>query len=528
MADDDTRQLLQKRLTLVFATFSGVALFYAFGDFADALLGRSGGGSLVVPLAALLIGLSNGALALRCRAGKRSLTELHLLDGAVSAVMCWVVAASLSQIEPPSEASISLQLSVTYVLLGRAVLLPSSGLRTLVVCVLALIPGGVMATSWRVSALGHAPLAGEWLSHAYVVGRNLVVTAFLATLTSHVIYGLRRQVSQIARVGQYVLHEKLGEGGMGVVYRATHALLRRDTAVKLLQPERVGEKNLARFEREVKLTALLTHPNTIAIYDYGHTPEGVFYYAMEHLDGGDLEQLVAYSGPLPPGRVIWILEQVCGALAEAHALGLIHRDIKPSNVLLCERGGEGDVAKLVDFGLVRDLNAPEATRLTQDQALTGTPLYMSPENVTAADTVDHRSDLYSLGALAYFLLTGEPVFAGESVVAVCMAHMHEVPSAPSSLRNEVPPELDAIVLKCLDKQPAARYPDASELRDDLLACASAHDWSKELASAWWRQHGQKLRNHRAGTGNDALGTTERIARPSGALLRVDFEQRASR
>jgi serine/threonine protein kinase len=526
-ADDDSRLLLQKRLTLVFAILSGVSLLYALSDIAVVLMGAPAG-SPAVPLANLLICVCNGALALRCRSRPRTLRELHLLDAAATAVTCWVIAAMLSQVEPPAEASVSLQLSVTYVLLARAVLLPSSGLRTLVVCLVALVPGAAMATSWRIDALAHSSTVADWASHAYEVSRNLVLTTFLATLTSQVIYGLRRQVREIARVGQYVLHEKLGEGGMGVVYRATHALLRRDTAVKLLQPERVGEKSLARFEREVKLTARLTHPNTVAVYDYGRTPEGVFYYAMEHLDGGDLEQLVAYAGPLPPSRVVWILEQVCGALAEAHALGLIHRDIKPSNVLLCERGGEGDVAKLVDFGLVRDLNAPEAARLTHDKALTGTPLYMSPESITAPALVEQRSDLYSLGAVAYFLLTGEPPFIGRTVVDVCMAHMHQAPSAPSQQRPGVPAQLDAVVLRCLEKAPEARHPDASALLADLKSCAEEQPWTKDGALAWWREHGDKLKRHRVGAAASALGTTEQVENMTAGLLRVDFDERGSR
>ena len=524
-ADDESRELLQKRLALVFGIFSGVALFYSAGDLAEALLERQLPDPMAVPLANLAIAISNAAFLLRCRRGRRSLRELRLLDGAATAMTCWVISALLSEVRPRAEASISLQLSVTYVLLARAVLLPSTGLRTLVICLIALAPGAVLATSWRITELERTVTPGDWLNHGYVVGRNLALTVFLATLTSQVIYGLRRQVRQIARVGQYVLREKLGEGGMGVVYRATHALLRRDTAVKLLHPSRVGERNLARFEREVKLTAQLTHPNTVAVFDYGRTPEGVFYYAMEHLDGADLEQVVAYAGPMNPGRVIWILEQVCRALAEAHGLGLIHRDVKPSNILLCERGHESDVAKIVDFGLVRDLNAPEAARLTQDRALTGTPLYMSPESITVPESLDGRSDLYSLGAVAYFLLCGESLFTGKTVVEVCMAHLHETPVAPSQRKGTAPTELDAVILRCLEKRPEARYANASELREALLACAAARDWSADRASAWWREHRRPLRTHRDAPADATLGSADTLAGGHAGLLRVDFEQR---
>lgn len=184
--------------------------------------------------------------------------------------------------------------------------------------------------------------------------------------------------------------------------------------MKLLLPERAGPESIARFEREVQLTARLAHPNTVAVYDYGRTPDGVFYYAMEYLDGLSLESLVQRHGPQPPGRVIHILAQAAGALAEAHALGLIHRDVKPANILFCDRGGVPDVVKLLDFGLVKNLDAAEATALTHANSIAGTPLYISPEAITDAGRVDHRADLYALGAVAYFLLTGSPPFPGNT------------------------------------------------------------------------------------------------------------------
>jgi serine/threonine-protein kinase len=308
---------------------------------------------------------------------------------------------------------------------------------------------------------------------------------------------------------------------MGAVYRATHALLRRDTAVKVLLPGRVGDHGMMRFEREVKLTAQLTHPSTVANFDYGRTPDGVFYYAMEYLEGGDLEQLVEYRGPLPVARVVWILEQVCRALAEAHALGLIHRDVKPSNVLLCERGGEGDVAKIVDFGLVKDLRAGGDAAQTHDGALTGTPLYIAPESISAPDTVDARADLYSLGALAYFLLVGEPVFQGDNIVGVCAAHLHTPAPRASARRSEVGPELDAVLLRCLEKQPSARYASALELRAALLACPLPERWGAAEASAWWAEHRQGFGEFCAATRKARLGSS---ARSPGAPIVVDLRE----
>jgi eukaryotic-like serine/threonine-protein kinase len=511
LEDDETRQHLQRRLALVFTVFTGVSAFYAVSPFIAAFAaGQPRSQPALIPVVTFAIALGNGFVALRCRSGKRKLRELWLLDAAASALTCWMIAFSLTRVRPPNEASISLLLGVTYVMMARALLLPSSTRRTLVVCALALLPGGVAATWLRVPG---PATASDWLVQAYMVLRNLAVTTFLAALASSVIYGLRRHVREIARVGQYVLREKVGEGGMGVVYRATHALLRRDTAVKLLLPDRVSAPSLQRFEREVKLTAQLTHPNTVAIFDYGRTPDGVFYYAMEYLEGGDLERLVAYAGPLEPRRAIWILEQVCRALSEAHALGLVHRDIKPSNVLLCERGREGDVAKLLDFGLVMDLNAAPTAGSAASNTLEGTPLYIAPESINSTEEVGAVSDLYSLGAVAFFLLTGDTPFSGSSIVEVCMAHLHAEPRPPSELRPGISPALDAVVLRCLAKEPAARYRTALELREALLACPEAPGWSAAAATAWWRVHRERFASERK-----PVSGTE-------ATLRVNLEAR---
>ena len=528
LSEDDTRALLQKRLALVFTVLAGVAAFYvASHAFTSVVAARGATAPPRVAHATLVVGVGNGLLAWRCRRGRRSLVELHTLDAAATAFTCWMVAGLLTQVRPANEASVSLQLSVTYVLLSRAVLLPSSGRRTLAIAALSLIPGGVVATWLRIDALERAASIGDWLQHAWVVFRNLGVTAFLATLTSQVIYGLQKQVRESARVGQYVLREKLGEGGMGVVYRATHALLRRDTAVKLLLPDRLGAASLLRFEREVKLTAQLTHPNTVAIFDYGRTPDGVFYYAMEYLEGGDLEQLVSYTGPLEPARVVFILEQACRALSEAHALGLIHRDVKPGNVLLCERGREGDIAKILDFGLVLNLNAAGDARLTQSTALTGTPLYMAPESITSPGEIDARSDLYSLGAVAYFLLVGRPPFTGASLVEVCAAHVHRPAEAPSGQRNGVPHALDAIILRCLAKRPEDRFRDADELGAALRAVAAeGHDaWNAELAAAWWQTHRRSFREHGEARRRARISPTAPTVADSSGRIRIDFEQR---
>ncbi len=310
---------------------------------------------------------------------------------------------------------------------------------------------------------------------------------------SRVIYGLRTKVREVTRLGQYTLLEKLGEGGMGAVYRARHAMLRRPTALKLLKTERAGAEAIARFEKEVQLTAALTHPNTVTIFDYGRTPEGVFYYVMELLDGATVTDIVEATGAQPPARVVHILRDAASALAEAHGVNLIHRDIKPSNIMLVEQGGKPDVGKVLDFGLVKELEGAEDVALTQANSITGTPQYLSPEGIVAPDTVDARSDIYALGAVGYYLLTGSHLFDGNTVVEVCGAHLHKTPEPLSErLGGEVPPDLEALILKCLSKMPEERPQSAEELERALDACEVDGEWTVEQARNWWQRHREAL------------------------------------
>lgn len=321
---------------------------------------------------------------------------------------------------------------------------------------------------------------------------GLVVSGLAAGLAyaSSAMLLLRRQVHEARRLGQYTLVEKLGEGGMGTVYRAHHAMLRRPTAVKLLHPERSGSSALARFEREVQLTSGLTHPNTVVVYDYGHTENDVFYYAMEFIDGITLQELVDVYGPQPQERVVHILRQVCGSLAEAHAAGMVHRDVKPANVMLCNRGGLYDFAKVLDFGLVTDPSETTDGRLSQSSHVLGTPLYLSPEIIRGTEEVDARADIYALGALAYFLLTGVPVFSGQTVVEVCAKHLTSLPEPPTARTGAVAidPALEALVMRCLAKDPADRPASASELLNEL-AGVRVQLWTTEDARAWWQDRG---------------------------------------
>jgi hypothetical protein len=370
---------------------------------------------------------------------------------------------------------------VAFIVFMRAIVVPSSGRRTAIISTLVFVP------VWGAAAVLALVTTQELPSPAFIVGAFVlgIVPILLASVGSDIIYGLRRQVSEAMQLGQYTLERKIGEGGNGAVYRAHHALLRRPTAIKLLLPDQVGADNLDRFEREVQHMSQLTHPNTVAVFDYGRSHDGVFYYAMEYLGGIDLEHLVRSFGPQPSGRVIHILIQVCGALHEAHTAKLIHRDIKPANIILCERGTVLDVAKVVDFGLVKEITR-DASAPTQ--VVLGTPAYVAPEAVTDPDRITHAVDLYALGAVGYFLITGKKLFEGKTPLEVCVQHVTRPPTPPSELPGIVlAPGLEAILMTCLAKRPADRHPSAAALADALEALPPAGDWTKADAALWWEQ-----------------------------------------
>ncbi|HLV19540.1 MAG TPA: serine/threonine-protein kinase, partial [Polyangiaceae bacterium] len=391
----------------------------------------------------------------------------------------------------PTRIDLAMMLVTMAVLTLRSVFVPSSLLHTLVVSLLGVLP--VIGVTHLYAGRFPEAFAMPQIASAYIAIWG-TVSVVIAVLASKVIYGLRAKVAEAQRLGQYVLDEKIGEGGMGAVYRARHALLRRPTAVKLVLPEKAGSGNLARFEREVQLTAQLGHPNTVSIYDYGRTPTGIFYYAMEYLDGINLEELVVRFGPQPPARVVHILKQVCGSLSEAHAAGLVHRDIKPGNIILSERVGISDLAKVVDFGLVKEIGADTAdTALSQIDKVIGTPLYLAPESLITPEAVDGRADLYSLGAVGYYLLTGEPVFSGNSVVEICIHHLQTPPEPPSQrLGRPLPKDLERLILRCLAKKPDERPATAQGLQEELLAC-DIPPWSAADARAWWQRFGSQAK-----------------------------------
>ena len=390
----------------------------------------------------------------------------------------------------------------------RALVVPSSERRTAIVSSLTFLPvlgGGVYA---GLTVRQDLPTA------AYIGGGAtfFAVAVVIATNGSGIIYGLNRKLSEAMQLGQYKLDRLIGEGGIGSVYRANHALLRRPTAIKLLKPDRNRPEDLDRFEREVQLMSQLTHPNTVAVYDYGRSFDGVFYYAMEYLPGLNLQDLVVQFGPQPAGRVVHLLSQVCGALQEAHDAGMIHRDIKPANIILCERGGAPDVAKVVDFGLVKELTHDTGA---STQVVLGTPAYLPPEAVTDPGQIGPAFDLYALGCVGFFLLTGRRVFEGKTEVDLCLQHVTQPPRRPSELTTSpMPPELEAVILRCLEKAPSARYPSATALADALAAVPAARDWGIDHARTWW---------------NDFRARAEQVtATPdAGFTVTVDLEQRAA-
>lgn len=409
-------------------------------------------------------------------------------------------------------------LALSLGLFVRVIYIPSSAKRTfwLMLSVAAMaIPGAYFSVIWNtpqgflelMEVLGGTDATAEQLAIGWAL-ESAFYWAFvigLCTAGSQVVYGLRREVRNTKKLGQYTLERLLGEGGMGAVYRANHAMLRRPTAVKLLLPDKAGHQALARFEREVQLTAQLTHANTITVFDYGRTPEGTFYYAMELLDGATVGDIVEVGGPQSAERVRHILAACAGALAEAHSIGLIHRDVKPGNIMLCSQGGESDVPKVLDFGLVKQLGADVSSSLSASTAVVGTPLYLSPEAVISAESLDGRADIYALGAVGYYLLTGQHVFDGGNVIEVCMKHVNEVPMPPSErLGAPVHPGLEALVLHCLKKSPDDRPQTAKELRDALVALEGLPRWD---GTWWWDEYAPAVAELRGEKTASALAHT---------------------
>lgn len=435
-----------------------------------------------------------GSLAVYLVARSKRLTHRLVLNAALvfEVVMCLMVSLGFTYTEVQASGRLPAVTWICIVIVMYPLIVPCPPVRTLVTAV---------------AAAASAPLSAavmEWLDLVQLTGVDYFVVSIsptfcvaVAVLSSRVVHGLSREVAEARRAGRYRLTEKIGSGGMGEVWRAEHEMLARPAAVKLIRPEALREDDpsasetaVVRFEREVQATALLHSPHTVDVYDFGIAEDGSFYYVMELLEGLDLQTLVEKHGPLPAERVVHMLEQVCLSLEEAHRGGLVHRDIKPANLFACRYGTQLDFIKVVDFGLVKAFAGMDAdpSHLTEHDAAVGTPRFMAPEVAVAPTSVDGRADIYSLGCVGYWLLTGTPVFDAESVMAVIVKHVRDAPEPPSRrTKLEIPAALEQLIMKCLNKDPAARPTDARALREELEALR-VDAWSQERMESWWQAH----------------------------------------
>jgi serine/threonine-protein kinase len=320
-----------------------------------------------------------------------------------------------------------------------------------------------------------------------VIGGILALTLVAAFMSAFLLARLSRQFRRVERLGAYTLERRVSEGGMATIYLARHALLKRPTAIKVLKKHIATDEFVHRFEREVQLASQLRHPNTVEIYDFGRTREGQPYYVMEYLDGVTLAELIAHSGRVPPGRAIHILRQVAAALREAHQRGMVHRDVKPENVMLCRRG-EDDVVKLLDFGLVKDLERADTRDITKQLRIVGTPRYMAPERLLNPSDVDARSDIYALGAVGFFLLTGKPIFDGDDDLAISNQVLHATAPRVREAVADVPEGLDMLIVACLEKDRHLRPRNAEAVVEALDRLASRLAWTQVDAAAWWADY----------------------------------------
>jgi tRNA A-37 threonylcarbamoyl transferase component Bud32 len=475
--------------------FSGVAAFmWSFGLAMDGVILPATVGAHAAP-AGLLVDVIGAAttvavfLALRfagvtAQAQRRAGMWVLLLNAAL------ITGLELFNLEMIAHA-IGHPSWIAILILTSAMIMPNTPRRTLIGCLAAAAMGPV--------AMGIASAAGQAmppLPTVLVLYLPNFLWAVIATLPSAMFQRMGRQLNEARALGSYELLEQLGAGGMGSVWRARHRYLARDAAVKLVRPESLGDTEsaaqaqLRRFEREAQATALLRSQHSIRLFDFGAADDGSFYYVMELLEGRDLESLVQEFGPLPPERAMFLLQQVCHSLAEAHARGLVHRDVKPANIFLCRMGLEFDFVKVLDFGLVQTRRHDPSTAVTETmmtaQQLIGTPAYMAPEVILGRDDVDRRADVYALGCVAFYLLTGARVFQEGTQMQVLVDHVHTEPVPPSSRTTQVIPRaIDVLVLDCLRKDPADRPQDAGVVLNRITGAKLASAWSNAHARAWW-------------------------------------------
>jgi serine/threonine-protein kinase len=508
---------VRERLALVGKTLFLVSFgFYLFLLASMVLVGGAPFLAVVkgpVALGHLAASWTMGLLWLLARRARLSVRSLGTLD-AISIVVACGFLSIMTMNDEGQILQVLLALTVTVMI--RAILVPSRPRRTMVLSALAFLPTVVVCIARHNPTALLPGFTVDYQKQYMTLNTVLwsVLGTTLATIISRVTYGLRQQVAEANELGQYVLEEKIGGGGMGEVWRARHRLLIRPAAIKLIRPQMSGDPELLlrRFEREARATAALKSPHTVQLYDFGATEDGRLYYVMELLDGLDLDTLVRQYGPLPAERVVHILRQVCSSLQDAHGNGLVHRDIKPANVVVSRAGTTFDFAKVLDFGLVK----LDTARKAEDDAVTagrrgsgaagrwavqsdrgshtaggtaGTPAFMAPEVVLGVADTDHRVDLYALGCVGYWLLTGKLIFEGRSAVEVMFHHAHTPPPKPST-RSElpIPAPLEDLLMECLEKDPAGRPTSAEAVSTRLDAVSLESAWTVERAERWWAMH----------------------------------------
>jgi len=526
-ANPEARAFLQRRVAtfgLIGAALGGTALAFRlvlgllFGVIEDQVTNPG----FLIHAAGIIPML---AVWLICRRGNLSVNTIHGVEnaGIFLTSLCYISMGL--QIRPEVGADTITAFILALVIFARSVFVPSSARRTTFLGILIGIPMvaamyyhylSIDLGIWRV--FGYPAESKQRVAAAQAVITLMwwTLTIGLAAVASRVIHRLRKEVSDIQSLGQYNLRRKLGEGAMGVVYEAQHGMLKRPTAIKLLRPELADAEALERFRREVQLTAKLTHPNTVTIYDYGRTPDGLFYYAMELLDGATLTQVVRASGPQPVERVVRILRDAALALNEAHEVGLIHRDIKPSNIMLARQGGVRDATKVLDFGLVKNLGKIDDLEKTNTLSIKGTPHYLSPEAIQEPQAIDARTDIYALGAIGYYLLAGRHLFDGKTIMEVCLHHVHTEPVPLSEASPlDIPDELEALIMACVEKDQAKRPVSGQELADALDEIAVAR-WTRADGEAWWDAFSDQIERR-----SEPL-----IASPSAQTLAVDWDERS--
>ncbi len=474
------------RLGYVALLMAGIVLAFAIVE--RVVVARAGVGAFPGIVAfgqTSVVVASLGMYAITRRAG---LDPAELLDRALvyEALVGFLLATVYHAVPDPPGVLPKGFSSVAVLIMAFPLLVPSTRGKTVLATIATALmdPIGLLIGI----ALGYRPAPSGTFAIAMFL--PTAIAAIVAIIGSRIVYRLSAQAGRAEELGSYRLVAPLGHGGMGEVWRAEHRMLARDAAIKLVRGRQGGipRELVSRFEREAKATAGLRSPHTVQLYDFGRSDDGAFYYVMELLDGYTLDKLVERYGPLVPERVVHVLLQACRSLAEAHAAGLVHRDIKPGNIFLCRYGGESDFVKVVDFGLVKDVSSAGAVNLTQTGLIAGTPAFMPPEMALGRD-VDGRSDLYALGCVGYYLLTGLPVFDRKTALETLHDHTSTTPIPPSKrVATPVPADLEAVLLACLAKDPADRPDTARVLEARLASTAAAGRWSSADADRWWDGH----------------------------------------